>query len=213
MGDSDSDLTIEGIVHDLRNVFEAIADSAELIGSDPKHTRAANRILRGIRQGERILSSFVQQSQASLEIDVILDNALEFARTFLQARGGQKVEFVRKVEPGLRLRGNPAAWERVMMNLLLNAVQAMAEAGGTVEIEARRLPAAVEVVVADSGPGISPKILETIFEPRFSTRAKRSGLGLHIVRTIVEAHGGKVTAANRRDGQGAEFRITLPYVV
>lgn len=213
MGENDSDLTIEGIVHDLRNVFEAISDSAELISGDPKHTRAANRIQRGIRQGERILSSFVQQSQASLEIDVILDNALEFARTFLQVRGSPKVEFVRNVEPGLRLRGNPAAWERVMMNLLLNAVQAMAEEGGTVEISARRHPTAVEVVVADDGPGISPKILENIFEPRFSTRAKRSGLGLHIVRSIVEAHAGTVTAANRPDGKGAEFRITLPYAI
>lgn len=213
MGEHDSDLTLEGIVHDLRNIFEAVADSAELISRDPKHTRAAHRIMKAVRQGDRILSSFVQHSQAFLDLEVILDNALEFARTFLVARGTQRITFVHTVEPGLRLRGNPAAWERVMINLLLNAAQAMAEQGGSVEIEANRQPNAIQISVRDTGPGISPKILPKIFEPRFSTRAKRPGLGLHIVRTIVEAHGGHITAANRSDGQGAEFTITLPYAI
>ena len=211
MSDSESDLTLEGIVHDLRNVFETISDSAEIVSrDDPKQARAASRIQRAVRQGESILSSFVQQTQASLELELILENAMEFARTFLQGRSGQKIEFVKKIEPSLRLRGNAAAWERVFMNLFLNAAQAMAETGGTIEIDAERCPAGVQIVVCDDGPGISPKILPNIFEPRFSTRAKRSGLGLHIVRTIVETHGGKVTAENRPDKARAEVRIVLP---
>ena len=210
MTDSESDLTLEGIVHDLRNVFETIADSAEIVGTDPKQARAASRIQRAVRQGERILSSFVQQTQAMLELELILENAMEFARTFLLGRSGQKIEFVKKIEPGVRLRGNAAAWERVFMNLFLNAAQAMAETGGTIEIDAERCPAGIQIVVCDDGPGISPKILPSIFEPRFSTRARRSGLGLHIVRSIVESHAGQVSAANRPDKAGAEFRIVLP---
>ena len=95
------------------------------------------------------------------------------------------------------------------MNLFLNAAQAM-EGEGTVSISARHDEMGVEIVVEDSGPGISPKILPRIFEPHFSTRAKRSGLGLHIVQTIVVEHGGEIVASNRPSGQGAMFRITLP---
>lgn len=211
MGENDADLTLEGLIHDLRNVFETIADSAEQISKDPKHTRAAGRIQRSVRQGDRILSSFVEQTQASLDLDVILDGALEFTRNFLQARVGPKIDFVRTIEPGLRLRGNPAAWERVLMNLFMNAAQALGENGGLIEITACRTEQGVEIIVADNGPGISPKILPRIFEPRFSTRAKRSGLGLHIVRTIVESSGGAVTACNRPNGQGAEIHINLPF--
>ena len=210
MSQAEADLTIEGIVHDLRNVFETISDSAEIVSRDPQQTRAANRIQRAVRQGERILSSFVQQTQASLELDLILENAMEFARTFLQGRSGQKLEFEKQIEPGLHLRGDAAAWERVFMNLFLNAAQAMIETGGMIEIEAGRSAGGVQISVRDNGPGISPKILASIFEPRFSTRAKRSGLGLHIVRTIVENHGGTVIAENRRNGPGAEFRVELP---
>jgi signal transduction histidine kinase len=213
MTDIDPNLSFEGLVHDLRNIFETILDTAETIGRDAKHLRAANRIQRCVQQGERMLSSLVEQKQASLDLDVILDDALEFARTFLQIRSGAKIEFVRSVEQGLRLRGNPAAWERVFMNLFLNAAQAMPEEGGTVEIKASRTDTAIEIDVSDNGPGISPKILPRIFEAHFSTRAKRSGLGLHIVKSIVESYGGQVAAANRPEGTGAFFHITLPYLV
>jgi signal transduction histidine kinase len=101
-----------------------------------------------------------------------------------------------------------------LTNLFLNAAQAIAQGGtedrGSIEIAAARAGSAIEITVADSGPGIHPKILPRIFEPRFSTRAKRSGLGLHIVQTIVRQNGGEVTAANRPSGEGAQFRITLP---
>ena len=122
---------------------------------------------------------------------------------------------MRNAEAGIRLRGNPAAWERVLANLFLNAAQAIAHAGtggdkGAIEISATRGPSAIEITVADNGPGIHPQNLPRIFEPRFSTRAKRSGLGLHIVQTIVRQNGGEVVAANRPSGAGAQFRITLP---
>jgi signal transduction histidine kinase len=67
-------------------------------------------------------------------------------------------------------------------------------------------------MVSDSGPGISAKALPLIFEPHFSTRAKRTGLGLHIVKTIVTEHQGSVTAANCPSGQGAQFQIHLPSI-
>lgn len=203
------DLTLEGLVHDLRNVLETISDSAELIAADPKHAKLAGTIRRSVQRGARMLTSFHESTLAALELDLILDMAIECSRDFRQAVKGPTIEFTRQIESGLRLRGNPAAWERVFTNLFLNAGQAM-EGDGTVAITARSTERGIEVLVEDSGPGISPKILPRIFEPHFSTRAKRSGLGLHIVQTIVARHGGEIAASNRPSGQGAIFHITLP---
>jgi signal transduction histidine kinase len=209
------DLTIEGLVHDLNNVFETISEAADYLAKDPKYARLGGSLKRSVTRGSRILSSYFEQTQAFLDFDVILDNAIEYARDSLQAVRGPSIDFVRNADPGIRLRGNPAAWERVLANLFLNAAQAIAQGGtgsdkGTVEISAARNGSAVEITVADSGPGIHPKILPRIFEPRFSTRAKRSGLGLHIVQTIVRQNGGDVSASNRPSGAGAQFHIRLP---
>src|SRR5262249_20339757 len=108
---------------------------------------------------------------------------------------------------GIELPGN-WAWERVLINLFLNALDAMRE-GGTIHVEARREPDATRLVVRDTGSGIAPEILPHIFEPRVSTKAS-SGIGLHVVRTIVNQGGGRVDARNREDGPGAEFTIVVP---
>jgi signal transduction histidine kinase len=204
-----ADLSLDGLVHDLTNVFETIARHSDLLAMDPKYALMAANLQRSATQGVRILSSYFEQSMASLELDAIVDRATDFARDFVQLKRGTQIEFTRRIEDGLRMRGNPAAWERVFMNLFLNAAQAMEDAG-VVTIEAARTARGVEIVVSDNGPGISPKILARVFEPGVSTRAKRSGLGLHIVKSIVEERGGSVEAANGPSGRGARFTILLP---
>ncbi len=204
-----ADLSLDGLVHDLNNVFETIASNSELLAQDPKYARMAATLQRSATQGIRILTSYFEQSLALLDLDAILDRATDFARDFVRLKRGMQVDFTRDIEEGLRLRGNATAWERVFMNLFLNAAQAI-EGDARVTIAAARTARGVEIVVSDNGPGISPKILPRVFEPGVSTRGKRSGLGLHIVKTIVEAHGGSVEAANCPSGQGARFSILLP---
>jgi signal transduction histidine kinase len=82
--------------------------------------------------------------------------------------------------------------------------------GGTISVSAKTGPAGVEIAVLDTGPGIPAKVLPSLFEPGFTTTPRHKGLGLHIVRSIVESQGGSVSAANREDQPGAAFRILLP---
>jgi len=116
------------------------------------------------------------------------------------------VKFVCEVEPGLVLP-QAWAWERVLMNLFSNAVHAMPQ-GGTISVRARRSGGRIQIAVADQGVGIAPELIHSIFEPHVSTH-ETSGLGLHIVHTIVTEQQGQVQVANRAEG-GAEFTITIP---
>jgi signal transduction histidine kinase len=110
-------------------------------------------------------------------------------------------------------RGDRVQLQQVILNLVLNGLDAMGEphAGArTLVIQtARDGAAALRVTVQDSGPGIAPKDLGHIFEPLYTTKTEGLGMGLAIVRTIVNAHGGAVGAENNREG-GASFRFTLP---
>jgi signal transduction histidine kinase len=97
---------------------------------------------------------------------------------------------------------------RALLNLLLNAVDAMPD-GGTVSIRARQSPAGAVIEVADSGLGLSQTARRRAFEPFYTTKPGGTGLGLAIVYRIAEAHGGEVRAANRPDS-GAVFTLRIP---
>jgi two-component system sensor histidine kinase HydH len=98
--------------------------------------------------------------------------------------------------------------EQVLLNLLLNARQAVGDYGGTVTVETRSAPGEVVVSVVDSGPGIPPERLAQIFKPFYTTRSHGTGLGLAIVKKIVEAHGGRIEVTSPPGG-GARFTVHL----
>lgn len=205
------DLTLPGLVHDLNNVFETIAEAAELLSADPQWAAVAATIGRSVDRGRRMVGCYATQSLAGPELEDVVDRASTFLKDFLTHMAGTKVKVVRKVQAGVRLQGSLADWERVFMNLFLNAAQAMREdGGGEITVESRLGDGTVEVTVADTGPGIPEAILAKIFKPRFSTKSKQQGLGLHIVHTIVRDNGGTVRAQNREDERGALFTITAP---
>ena len=99
-----------------------------------------------------------------------------------------------------------------MVNLIDNALDATARsAAPKVRISAVRLDSAIEIRIADNGPGIAEEDMGKIFEPFFTTKSvgEGTGLGLWISFSIVEDYGGTITAHNGEDG-GAEFRVVLP---
>jgi len=195
------DLTIEGLVHDLDNVFHAILEAADLLEGDPRWEKLAGTLERNVDRGRRIVSSIMETSRSQAELGPVVESAIAFARDYLECVHSPAVDFSSAVPPSLPVAGNAAAWERVLVNLLLNAAQAGAR---SVEISAE--PG--EISIRDDGVGIPDHLLPRIFEPHVSTRSAMHGLGLSIVRSIVERNGGKVTACNRPSG-GAEFLIRM----
>jgi len=209
MTSSQNDLTVECLVHDLNNVFQTLLEAADLLNTDPKWSALAGTIFRSVERGKGITDSLSHAEPELVDLNAAIEKSAQFAEDFIATALAGRVKLTRNLLPNVKIQGTPSVWERVFVNLFLNAAQAMPK-GGSVHIETQRAGERVEIVVTDDGPGIPAAILPEIFKPRFSTSARRSGLGLHIVATIVTRHQGTVHAANREDRQGAMFTISLP---
>jgi signal transduction histidine kinase len=123
-----------------------------------------------------------------------------------------------QVQPDLCVDGDPVQLEQVLLNLLINARQAMLGKGGSLTIKASQPEAGdeVKIQVIDTGPGIPEKLLSKIFQPFFTTKgtarkgeAKGTGLGLAICKEIVEHHRGRIEVQSQV-GKGTTFTILLP---
>jgi signal transduction histidine kinase len=196
-----ADLTLEGLVHDLNNVFQTIAESAELLEDDPKWEKLAHTLQRSAGRGHRIAHSILESNRSAIELAPIIENSSQFCQDYLECANGPKIDVCSEIDAEFRLKGDAAGWERVFVNLFLNSAQAGAK---NIRICAHDS----EIVVSDDGPGISVDLLPRIFQPRVSTKSIISGLGLYVVQSIVEQNGGTVTAENGLSG-GAIFTLTL----
>ena len=196
-----ADLSLEGLVHDLNNVFQTIAESADLLSNDAKWEKLARTLQRSVDRGQRIAHSILETNRSGADLVQVIENAVQFCEDSWEYANGPKMGFARDLDPDFRLKGDPDQWERVLVNLFLNSAQAGAK---NIRIEARGR----QIVVSDDGPGIAPHVLQKLFQERVSTKPIISGLGLYVVRSMVEQNGGTVTAANGPNG-GAVFTITL----
>lgn len=196
-----ADLTLEGLVHDLNDVFQTIVESAELLEKDSKWKKLANTLQRSAAHGHRIAHSILETNRSATELPPVIENAAQFCQDYLEYANGPKIEFSAEIDPDLRLKGDAASWERVFVNLFLNSAQAGAK---KIRIRAQ----GDQIVVSDDGPGIALELLPKIFQPRVSTKSIISGLGLYVVQSIVEQNGGSVKAENGLAG-GAVFTLTV----
>jgi signal transduction histidine kinase len=111
-------------------------------------------------------------------------------------------------EPALRVRGVRDQILQVVLNLLLNAVQAMPD-GGEIRLETDRRDGAVVLSVTDTGVGMDETVRRRLFDPFFTTRQDGTGLGLAISYSLVHAHGGRIEVASA-PGRGSRFTVVLP---
>ena len=157
------------------------------------------------------LLDFSRASDAQLkptELREILQSVVDLA-SHLGKNQGKRVVLL--PGPSVYAAVNVQQIKQVAVNLVVNALE-RAEAGGTVQVSLRTVGNEVELVVADDGPGLSDDELEQLFEPNTGSRRKGSGigLGLSISASIIEDHGGKITAYSPGSGAGTRLRVCLP---
>jgi PAS domain S-box-containing protein len=174
---------------------------------------AQKQIIEDILDVSRVITGKLQMNLTAVDLVATVDAALDAVRPAMEAKD-IKIETI--LDSSLRLvSGDPDRLQQVVWNVLSNAAK-FTPAGGKVQIEVGQNNAHVEIKVKDTGPGIDPNFLPHVFE-RFrqadgtTTRTHGGlGLGLAIVRHLVELHGGTIAVENRADGPGAVFTIRLP---
>ncbi len=222
-----------GLIHDLNKVLTIILANADMLMDDlpifGQEWVRAKRIQTSAMRASDILDQAInplrkpRQSLACVSILTLIQEVLEVLQSILPA--GIEVHVDSRITRD-KILADAAQIFEVLMNLLINAVQAMEGGEGRLtvgldEVALRDRPDNPKcpssnylcLEVRDSGPGIPQRVLDLIFEPYFSTKEKDRGLGLGLTlaRRIVEEHGGSITAESQ-PGDGTVFRVLLPYV-
>lgn len=207
-----------GISHDMNNVLGAILGMASMLKIKHTHDRALAHALDTIemaaQRGADLVKGLTAFARKGLETrrSFDLNEVVRQEGELLSHTTLQKIRVDMELEPGLPLiSGDPSAIGSCIMNLCVNAVQAMPE-GGVLGLRTR-LHAShhVELTVSDTGTGIPPELLKRIFDPFFTTKpvGQGTGLGLALVASTLRAHGGSVDV-DSAPGKGTCFTLRFP---
>jgi PAS domain S-box-containing protein len=216
--------------HELRTPLNAIVGYARLLRGNilpadkaargletlERNAGVLTQIVEDVLDVSRIVSGKIRLDVQPVELALIVDNAVATVQLAADAR---RIRLQTIVDPRVGpVSGDPSRLQQVVWNLLTNAVK-FTPKDGRVQVRLERVNSHVEIVVSDTGIGIKPEFIPHVFE-RFrqaeagTTRKSGGlGLGLAIVRHIVEMHGGTVEASSAGDGQGATFRVRLPLMI
>ncbi len=216
--------------HELRTPLNAILGWAQILKADVNDTEQIDQAVQVIERNarlqaqmiadlldmSRILAGKMRLHVEPVDIAAIAGDAIDAVRPAAEAR---EIRIEQVLEPlGSAVHGDASRLQQAIWNLLTNAVK-FTPRGGKVQIVAARVNSHVQISVSDSGEGIDAEFLPRIFE-RFrqadastSRRHEGLGLGLALVKQIVELHGGRVTAASDGKGMGARFTIALPLAI
>ncbi len=206
------------MAHEFNNPLGIVLGFAEDIlmekqPSDPEYP-ALKIMQEETKRCQKIIQDLLEYSRprsvekCACDAGELVEKSLQLVANRLHK---QKIELAAEVEPDLPpIEADPRQIEQVLVNLYLNAIDAMPN-GGKLTVSARRAPEdAVTIVVADTGIGVAPGDLQKIFQPFFSAKKKSGlGLGLPISRRIVANHGGTIDVESR-PGAGTTFRVGLP---
>lgn len=202
------------LAHEIRNPLTSVRlllQKAKARSEDAKYAELITTALSMLDGLNRTVSGALSVARSGLvraetiDLRAPLEAAMRTAEAEFQRRGAQ-LELMESGAP-VPVHGDPAALERLFLNLLLNAAQALGKGGrGSVGLDVAGDFTTVSIF--DDGPGIPEDDLERVFEPFYSTRAEGTGLGLAIARQIVTAHGGELSIASE-EGHGTDVRIKL----
>jgi signal transduction histidine kinase len=202
-----------GVGHELRNPLAVLATSVYFLtmalgdNADPKIQKHLGIIDQELNNANEIITNLLdfsrvrQPDSVKVSLRELLQNAL--ARyDFGSIEVEQNIKDIEVVADAGQVR-------QVVINLVTNALQAMSEGGGRLLIETGQSGGEAWISIKDSGTGIEPAILEKIFQPLFTTKAKGIGLGLAVCESLIKANGGKITVRSEV-GKGSTFTIHLP---
>jgi signal transduction histidine kinase len=212
------------IAHELNQPLGSILTNAEtadlmLKGTSP-NLDEVREILADIRRDDQRASEVIRRLRSVLKKtpfekrDIDLNGTIREVTGFVTAvaHGRDIALKCATTSADLRIKGDPVQLQQVVLNLIINAMDAISEAEAKVRevsVTTDLSGASAEIRVSDTGPGMAVGDLKNVFKPFFTTKPQGMGMGLAIVRTIVEAHQGQISAENRLSG-GALFTIRLP---
>lgn len=212
------------IAHELNNLLTPLANYATLALDNPDDKalaeKALQKVLRNSRRASKMMESMLalangekQQKQANQLLFLVEEVFACLCRDFNKDGIGVEIE----ISEDLTVWAVPVQIQQVLMNVILNAREAMLEQGGTLTIRGKERNEAVVIEVVDTGCGIEPARLDEIFQPFFSTKRggestrekPAAGLGLAFCRRVVDAHGGSISVQSEPN-HGTTLRISLP---
>ncbi len=204
---------IVGWVHVLRRRSEASPEIARGLEVIERNARAQTQIVNDLLDMSRIMTGKVRLNPRLMSLQRIVSVALDAIRPAAEAKG---IRLAAELDPSAdRIRGDPNRLQQVLWNLLTNAVK-FTPSGGSVRVASARDDSHVELSVHDSGVGIAGAFLPFVFDRFRQADASTTrtfgglGLGLSIVKNLVELHGGSVRGTSPGEGQGSTFCVRLP---
>lgn len=210
-----------GLAHELKNPLSTIQLNLQLLGEDvmpenPSYTRLISRLNTVQKETARLrdtLDDFLRFAgrmelvRKPVELNGMLEELLDFYAPQAQL---QRVALrLRHSEGELVVAVDERLLKQAVLNLMINALQAMPESGGEIILSARQEDDRAIVDVIDTGRGMDAATVSRIFEAYYSTKRTGTGLGLAIAYRIIREHGGTITVTSE-PGKGSDFRITLP---
>jgi len=205
-----------GLAHEIRNPLAGIAGVIEIISRDLPSTSPARAVVKDVRleiaQINRILTDLLETARPHppqirlSNLNTTVEHAVMLARQQVLSKP-IKIELQKAPELS-EVEHDSDQIHQVLLNLLLNAVQAME--AGTVRVEISLQGGYASVLVSDTGRGIAPQHLSNIFRPFYTTKGNGTGLGLSLARRIVEEHHGRIEVSSVV-GQGSKFTVLLPF--
>tara|TARA_B100000378_G_C17967534_1_gene385851 strand:- start:78 stop:923 length:846 start_codon:yes stop_codon:yes gene_type:complete len=201
--------------HQLGTPVSALMGWVDIIKSNPqKLNDVLDEMSTDITRLEQIVDRFSKMGSAAKMEEFDLSNIIENVKIYLERRLpsiGKNVQLNNQVEKGLLLNGNSILVSWALENIIKNAIDAINHDQGKIEIESTKENNNIFITISDNGKGIPRKDRKNVFRPGFSSKAKGWGMGLSLVKRIIEdIHSGKIEVKETSKTEGTTIQISIP---